>query len=463
MTYAGTPCNAGAGIRPPSTQRILLLSLLYLVGLTLVFGNAHEESQNFLAFFCLYWVSFILAPPARILSPLTFFYLYYGLWFVVAPMFAGRYQNDVMSASEYGWAFAFAYAVFGIGLISLLLGEKFAMRWLASPARQTARLPMGRLRWGMVFLYVVSTLAVVCIVLASGGFAVWINDPGDAFLNRGGSGVFVILSHFSSMALALTAGYYGYAKKKIWPILLFLGWLILTSPVHGSKFQLALLIILTILPWMRHSKLFAWDSICLGIGLVLVLGLGLYFRNHSWIDAQTFLPYTLNYFTALENLAVSIRDFAPGGMETFFLPFNKFLMPFGLSDPSFYFDMNHYLTDIYFPHAWEIRATEQWPVETDLYLNFYFFAGLPVVAAFLWCIGVLYGMALRWDTVGAWFASTVVTIFMISHLRGSLINHTDFYMYPYIFMMFFLFRRYVFRGKTIGLEVQPSLRSTGSP
>lgn len=295
-------------------------------------------------------------------------------------------------------------------------------------------------RW-VLTLYVTSSLFVVLIILYGGGFSVWMTDPGDAFLNRSGSGLFVILSHFSSLALASLSGYLAYTTKRKTPLIFFIIWVALTSPVHGSKFQISLLIVLLFLPWIKDLRLFSVRSFVLGGSLIGIFFLGLYFRNFTWIDAETILPYSLNYFTALENLAISLRDFDPQFMKTFFLPFVKFLTPFGISDISMYYDMNHMLTDIYYPKAWEIRATEQWPVETDIYLNFYFVGGLPVVGVYLFFIGWIYGVARRSNSLGAWFAAVAMTLFMVSHLRGSLINHTDFYMYPYIFFVYLLLRR----------------------
>ncbi|WP_348634626.1 hypothetical protein CV024_00270 [Vibrio fluvialis] len=137
-----------------------------------------------------------------------------------------------------------------------------------------------------------------------------------------------------------------------------------------------------------------------------------------------------------------MSDFKPGSEFTFWLPFNKFLTPFGLDSSVEYYDMNHYLTDIYYPQAWAIRATEQWPVETDLYLNFYFFAGLPFIFIYMLAIGLLYKMSLITSSFGVSVVSLLVTIFMISHLRGSLYNHTDFYMVPYMVIVLFAFKKY---------------------
>jgi hypothetical protein len=131
------------------------------------------------------------------------------------------------------------------------------------------------------------------------------------------------------------------------------------------------------------------------------------------------------------------------------LLFNKFLTPFGLSDPSLYYDMNHYLTDIYFPTAWEIRATEQWPVEADLYLNFYFFFGLPLIYGYFFIISLIHGKAKRSASLGLWVVCALLIFTIPSHLRGSLYNHVDFYQYPMFFVVYLILRNFRLEDKEL--------------
>ena len=420
-------------------RKIFPLSMVYLVGLVLVYFNVLNRGSNVTSFVCLYAVTFMLAPSIRAISPLSIFFVYYGVWYVAAPLLAERYEG-MLDRPEYSLALALAYTVFGLGVIALVGGQKFASRNRFVELERINPLTLGPLRRWVLLLYATSTLFVLLIVTFSGGLEKWANDPGDAFLTRSGSGVYVVLSHFSSMALATLSGYLAFRTRRKTPIVVFLVWLAVTSPVHGSKAQISFLTILLFLPWLRSLRLASMKSFLLYGSLVGIFFLGLYFRNLTWIDTSTVIPYALNYFNVLENLAMSVHDFNPSFLMTFFLPFVKLLTPFGVADSSTYYDMNHLLTDLYFPTAWEIRATEQWPVETDLYLNFFFVGGLPLVAAYFFVIGVIYGRANKQNSLGAWFAAILFTLFMISHLRGSLINHTDLYMYPYILAMYYLLR-----------------------
>jgi hypothetical protein len=379
--------------------------------------------------------------PKKAISPISIFYGYYGVFYIIAPLFAERYQENVLNRSEYLLSYAFVYTVFSIGAFSINFGE-FFIKKLKLPKRSIDSISFLKVKRWVARLFLSSTVLIILIVLSSGGFSKWIADPGDAFLNRGGSGVFVILSQFSSMALAALVGFVSFKTDGKKLLYIFYLWIIVTSPVHGSKGQMALLVVLSLIPWLRNMSFGNKKSLILYFSFISIFFLGLYFRNFTWIDSKTFMPYVFNYFTTLENLAVSVRDFDPNFLKTFFLPFVKFLTPFGLERPDMYFDMNHMLTDIYYPTAWEIRATEQWPVETDLYLNFYFFGGLPIVAFYLFIMGTSYGYALKANTLGAWFATMLLTMGLISHLRGSLYNSNDFYLYPYIVGMFYLFRNF---------------------
>jgi len=291
-------------------------------------------------------------------------------------------------------------------------------------------------------VFICSSVLVVLIVLSSGGFSYWISAPGDAFLNRAGSGIYVVLSHFSTFLLAGLVGFHTYKTKRNFWLIIFLLWLIVTSPVHGSKQLISIFLIISIIPWIRYLRVASTGAIIVSALLAGIFFFGLYLRNISWITLEDALPYALNYFTALRNLMLLLEDFDPGFIQTFFLPFNKFLTPFGLSDPGLYFDMNHMLTDNYFPSAWEIRATEQWPVEADLYLNFYFVFGLPLIFLYTFVIGRIYGKAQRDSNLGIWVVSVLLIFSMISHLRGSIYNHVDFYLYPMFFLIYMLLKKY---------------------
>lgn len=431
-------------IRTKTLYDIFLTQSLALLGvIVLWFGYAFEISSLYL-YAVLWLVILILSRPLQLLSPLTIIHIYYLVFFLGAPAFALNHEEDNFASLPFYLAYGMIFLTHSAASCGSVLGERAGMRSSIKAVRISIRDIPAKLRLLpiLIILFVLSSALVGMIVKISGGLAYWIEAPGDAFLNRAGSGVFVILSHMVTFCLASLVGYYSYITKRWLPLIIFFSWLAVTSPVHGSKMLIALFLILSLTPWLRNWRVVGPAAVLFGLVLLAIFFFGLYLRNISWITPEEAIPYALNYFTTLRNLVMLLNDFDPGFLQTFFLPFNKFLTPFGLSDQALYYDMNHLLTDKYFPEAWEIRATEQWPVEADLYLNFYFIFGLPLPFIYTYLIGFFYGRAKIINSLGSWVLAMLLIVSITSHLRGSIYNHVDFYLYPMFFIIYLLLRRY---------------------
>ena len=427
----------------------VLVGIGMLLGVGLLMSGYLLGVSSMIVFCIPYAAVTLMFPPRKLVSPLTIIQAYYFVWFILAPAFAELHSQDDFADVPHYLAYGMLFLTYTTAVFGARIGEWAASRSTAAsvPAPLVMSARDIRLKAITGLLYVTSTFLVVMIVLASGGFARWIEAPGDAFLNREGSGVYVVLSHFITFCLSALVGYRSYTSRRRLPLFMFIAWLAVTSPVHGSKALISLFLILSLTPWLRNLKVAGLSSVVFVATLVFIFFFGLYLRNISWITVDEAIPYALNYFTTLRNLVMLIEDFKPDLLTTFFLPFNKFLTPFGLTDPTLYFDMNHMLTDKYFPTAWEIRATEQWPVEADLYLNFYFVFGLPLVFLYTYIVGRIYGQAKATNNLGSWIVAMLLSISIVSHLRGSLINHLDFYLYPMFIVIYALLRRRSFNDR----------------
>lgn len=413
---------------------ILLLCITYLSGM-----KVH------ICYMALCVVISILYSTIYLISPRNLIIAYYILFFVIPPFFAELHFTDDFSEVEYFYIFSMVYITQLTGLYGSICGEisvNTAKKYKTS--NFSTKIKYNWIVSIIIFLFVISTLLILHIVSITGGFEKWISEPGQAFLNRAGSGVFVILSHFTTFILSSLVGFYTYKTRRYILMTVFLVWLVLTSPVHGSKGLIFIFISLLFLPWLKNVKLLSAKTLAIVIIFIVVFLYGLYLRNLSWVTLDSFIPYSLNYFTALSNFRLMFNDFAPGLLQTFFLPFNKFKTPFGLSDKSLYYDMNHMLSDIYFPESWEIRATEQWPVEVDLYLNFYFLFGLFLPFIYTFIIGFFYKKSMIVQNLGYWVVSYLLILNIVSHFRGSIYNHVDFYNYPMYIVIFLILRRFKF-------------------
>ena len=423
-----------------SAVKVLILIAL---GATALGASLVAKTSALYTYILLYVLVFLLFKPKYLISPQTIIHSYYFVFFIIAPLFAGIHREDDFSSFDFHLAFSMIFLTHTTAAFGSHLGHRWTGKKTIAPKVQEMPSHKGLLlETKIAFFYLTSSILVYAIIQSSGGILYWFEAPGDAFLNRAGSGIYVVLSHLSTFILAGLVGFSSYRSGQKSGMIVFLFWLAITSPVHGSKQLIAIFLAISLAPWIRSVKLVSLAAIIFSAALIGVFFFGLYLRNVSWMTLEDALPYALNYFTTLRNLMILLEDFDPGFMQTFFLPFNKFLTPFGLSDPRLYFDMNHMLTDIYFPSAWEIRATEQWPVEADLYLNFYFIFGLPVIFLYTFLLGAVNGRSQSRPNLGICVVSTILVFSIVSHLRGSIYNHVDFYLYPMLFLIYLALRSY---------------------
>lgn len=418
---------------------VITKNLLSIFGLIVCCSLFNFGFDSFYLFMAFYILVLCLHFPRYLLSPTAVVFAYYGVWFLIAPLFASGYSGGVIQRAEYQIAFLMIMAVFLTCIIALASASKFKTKVISNDRVMS----LGLATSVLCVAYSFCTLMLVLIVMNSGGFNYWIESPGDAFLNRGGTGIYVILSHFSGFILSIVSGYVAYNYRKYSFLIFFFFWLVLTAPIHGSKFQIGLFFMLAVSPWLLFAKVISLRAVWLSIFIVFLFVFGMILRTEGVVDIERVFSY-LNYFSSLHNLALLVKDFDASILETWFLPFNKFLTPFGLTGDIQYYDMNHFLTDIYYPDAWLIRATEQWPVEADLYLNFYFVFGLPVLFMYFYFVGIVYQKAITSRSLGYMVCSVMLSLYIVSHLRGSLYNHTDFYLYPMVFLLFLIFRKYRF-------------------
>lgn len=412
------------------------LMLIFIVLYLLDFNAFYIFS---ISYFCLFLIFF----PKYLISPVSVVFAYYGLWYVVAPAFASGYQGDVLLKDEYQLSFILLMVtmfvcVFGASSFEV---KSSGFELDSKPIKLRNAYSFGCYLFILLILYFICTSMLFLIVKNSGGLGYWLSNPGDAFLNRAGTGVYVLISHYFGFILSALSGYVAFHFKRTYVLFTFILWLAITSFIHGSKFQIGLFIIVSLLPWLFFTRFVSVRTFLFAFFLVFLFIYGMILRTDGLVDLARIKSY-LNYFSSLHNLALLLRDYDPDFLYTWFLPFNKFLTPFGLSDNIDYYDMNHYLTDMYYPQAWEIRATEQWPVEADIYLNFWFLLGLPIVFLYFYVVAFVYSKAVHTRSFGYVVASAMLTLFLVSHLRGSLYNHTDFYLYPFILSYFYIFRRF---------------------
>lgn len=379
------------------------------------------------------------------MSPRNFLFAFYFLWYTFSVMFATRFQHFEFNTNAEVMAYIYLISTYIVGYVTLFITENSTRRH----SMLVFNLPkfVNAQVMNIICILIVLFSAFMMMVTSS-GISEWIRNPGEAFLRREGAGVFTILVIFSSGLMATTGGYLAVKKKKNSLFFAYLALMILLIPFLGGKSRTIITILLMALPAFFFSKLWTKKLGAVIFTFLAVFGINTWLRSGSWITAEDLLPFFLNYFSTYEYLVQSINEIEPEAFKTVFMAFNKFKTPFGISNNEVFYDMSNWLTATYFPEIWKLRATEQWPIETDMWLSFRYWLGIPLLILYFSIIGRVYNVAMRSRTLGAVFVSAYLSFQMISHLRGQLIIWTDFYMIPFFIASFYLLNKFVIPQKS---------------
>lgn len=385
---------------------------------------------------------YLLNRPKYLLAPSNFMMAYSTLWNILPLWFASQYADYDWRKPEVQAALLMVSCTHIIGYTVLRVSEGNdgdSAVWRRSS--WAARLPYAVLRRRATVCLFVAVVSAWLVISKSSGIAFWIEKPGLAFLTRQGTGVYNLIFIFTvSIAVAGLAGYSKMKRSPWWLPFLVVVMLIL-SPVFGGKSRMMMMILLMVSPWYFCSKLRIGRAFVLGVTFVAVIVSMNFYRNPWLLDHPKMIaPYLLNYFNTFDLLVLSIHDFAPFSKMTILLPFNKLLTPIGIGEK--FYDVSSWLTSIYYPDAWRIRATQQWPIETDLYLSMGYYFGIPLLIVMFLLFGLMHRHAVRTRTLGAIFISLFASTYMVSHLRGGLIVWTDFYMVPFLACAYLFLRRF---------------------
>ena len=166
----------------------------------------------------------------------------------------------------------------------------------------------------------------------------------------------------------------------------------------------------------------------------------MYFRSNGFYNTIPIaFEYLLSYFNTYILLDNVMHDFDPDYMRTIWFSSTKFTSMLGFAPLSEYLDISYWLTDLYYPETWARSATQQWPLEMELYFNYggIYFSFIP-----LFIMAFYYSLLFNSIEKGNFFLYFIfiaefVRLFTI--LRGSMFPWTlpltlVFYITTYVFM-----------------------------
>ena len=283
-------------------------------------------------------------------------------------------------------------------------------------------LPIKLDKLDKILLFMCFFMALGIYIKRTGGLGLWLSNPNDAFFSRRGSGLYYMIY---SNALMILLFFGGKGKTKVW----YIGLLLLSYIFIGSRSTTLIMVMMIFSYELMNMRLFEKNTFFFLLGVVGIVTIGLYIREKEVMqNFSQIVSTSLNYFDTFENLIISLRDFEPSFGKTFFLPINWILMRIGAYVCVPYHDMSIWLTTIYYPESWINGGTTQWPIETDLYLSFYYYIGLSLVIVYFVIIAYLYSRAQKG---GIWHLIYInEAMYILSHLRGGIFIYWYFWLIP---------------------------------
>lgn len=416
-------------IRVTGQQSILLFfSILSTLFLAIVVSVCDYSITKYI-FAALVVLVYLLTLPKRLMNPKNVVFFFYFMWYVLAPIFGSRYDEErvIPYWDKANIAFLMCYVVYVTAMVTLDLSLGRIDR--SEPLRDnipkqtsiTRCITMLLLFSGMYFF-----------IQHSGGLSLWLSNAYAAQFNRRGSGQYFLVYSMAFVVLAFFAGQDKNKKKVLRNRIIFVVFIMLNFELLGSKLTVITLFMLLFADMLIKSDLFSKWTILLGVSGVVVFIAGLIVRLGSF---QFAMSYALNYFDTFENLGTLMKDYSAGFLTTFIMPFLWPFIKLGLVNQEFY-DFSVWLTTQYTPDTWYIgQGSNQWNIESDMYLNYYFFGGIPLIILYFVIIAFLYKKART--TGGVWkliyiYEATLI----ISHLRGGIFIFWYWYLIPlYIWLI----------------------------
>lgn len=420
---------------------LTICSLFTIILYVVLYINQYTPPIFFLCSIVLIYFS---APPKYILHPKNILFGYYFIWYTIPVMYGTKYENYTFTDRAEVLAYCMLILTYIIAFITLHYTSKPRenIKYKVYFLKEINRI---NFKWIHISFVLVSLLACfLTMYLSPYGVSGWLSNPGESFQFREGSGLATILLIFSSGIALTTGGYFLLnTKKRGSKILLFLVYTALIAVyliciIHRQRL-INFYLLLFLVP-VFFLKLSLKKGLYISSFIFISIFLSSYLRSsETTSDSETAIKFFLNYFDTYDALVTSIKHVEPEIMGTTFMGLRKFMVGMGYH-PDMPQSISQWLTPIYYP-GWSDRATVQFPIETEMYLNGYYFGLIPFLIIYFSLIGFVYRYAMETKLLGAIFVSLYLSLEIIGHLRGMFIDITDFYNYPIMIVSFILLNK----------------------
>ena len=347
-------------------------------------------------------LTYVAFTPDRVFHPANMLFAYYGLYVVVSCglnfiLWSIGWEYKLPWGQVVFWDSFSLYTIFQIEFTFLVLYLsliQFSGR--LSQAQATDR-SMVVQKWNPTLLptvkpvvvyatLAISILFVAWFIQATAGIDEWIFNYSATYLSkREGFGLLnVVTAAFGSAAMFLLGVLTYQAERKRELLLLAIISLIILAFPAGFKSRLIFLMIMYLTPWLlqiRFSLKWVWR---MALVFVVLLYLATLVRTQGFYSSPAyFMEMLIGYFNSYQLHDWIVTSRPPEWFSTVHQLLIKPKQILGIASIDDNFDISVMLTKEFFPEQWDREhATQQWPLETELYLNYYgiILSAVPLVA-----------------------------------------------------------------------------------
>jgi hypothetical protein len=388
--------------------------------------------------------AYLLYRPQRVMHPNNMVFAFYGLYIVLSSTLC-----LLLHLIDWTYVLPWGQQVFWETMSPTVLFQAeftflvlfFGIHWFCKSKQQPRDFLLDEIEVKSAWtngLTLSSAVLVILFLHSTAGLSAWITEYSFTYLTkREGHGLLnVIIIALGNVAVFLLGLETLTGRRKWSTALVALFLIVMLSFIGGIKSRFIFLLIVFLSPWFITMKFPLRTVIAMTLSFFVLLYLGTLIRTEGfYASAPFFLEMLIGYFNSfqLHDWIVTSRD--PGFFQTVWQVFVKPLQILGLVSADESFDISVMLTKEYFPEQWELEhATQQWPLDTELYLNYYgvLFSWVPLLM-----YSALQGWLYRHAVIRANFV--IMPIFVMefqrifSTLRGTLIPwETPIYLFQYL-------------------------------
>jgi hypothetical protein len=278
----------------------------------------------------------------------------------------------------------------------------------------------------LVLISVVLTIFLFYYLNVTGGISEYLNSYGQTYLTmREGHGLASTIIMYLGNLVVFLFGLKYFKTKHIKYLILGFAFILSISFLQGIKSRFIFLLMVFFVPNLLQIKLNLKKLFLFVLGFMVLLYLGTHFRTEGFYSTyEAFLEYMIDYFNSFQLHDDIVRVKNMNFLSTQWQIFVKPLQILGLVSDQVDFDLNVMLTKEFFPDQWDnSHATQQWPLDTELYLNYYGpYLSWIILIPYSFLVSFIYKKALR-GHIGFILIFLMEFLRIFSTLRGTIIPY----------------------------------------